>query len=651
VLLHVKLKLSLINTYNGALVKKALGILVLLLGYNLGFSQIIVGEGFTANVLVGNVLVGNGIQTQNIKFTGHNRAMALFENGDDADLGLDKGIILSTGIAAEAKGPNNSDKHETDLKWPGNKILDDIAGGASTVDAAVLEFQFKPQTEEIEFKYIFSSEEYLEWVGSTFNDVFGFFISGPGITGEQNVAKIPGSTLEVSINNVNHKTNSQYFEHNNDPTSKKFQNLQHDGQTVVLKANLKLQACQWYTIKLAIADVSDAAKDSWVFIGSKSFKHKTGIGADTSFCSSDFVQTLDAGHPSRQVLWSTGEKTQQIQVKGYGKYWVEVFTQCGSFRDEINILPSIKPISIGDDTLVCGNEVNKRLEVKNRVFDTYNWSTGEKTAAITVKKPGSYSLQVSRDGCFAYDTIEIGEIAVPKFSLGNDTFICGEVDLNLQPDQPADDFTWYDGSKQIIKQVKEPGQYWLRADKGACHYTDTIEVKSLEEFNIDIGPPTMAFCASQDIRLSTQINDTSVYSVRWNTGAEVGAITVNESGTYSVTVRDKYCDFEAYDECTIAFLTEGLDYFVPTAFSPNGDDLNETFGPSFTLTEVEGYTFAVFNRWGEKVFETHKLGERWNGMWNGRYAAPGVYMWYSSMKARCLPDNKRYQKGTVTIMR
>lgn len=612
--------------------------------------QLLVGEGFTAKVLVGNVLVGDGIQTQNIKYTGHSRAMALFENGDRTDLGLDKGIILGTGIASKAKGPNNVSNHSDSLGWPGDKVLESIAG-YKTRDAAILQFDFKPQTEAIEFKYIFSSEEYIKYVDKGFNDVFGFFISGPGITGEQNVALIPGSNLEVSIDNVNHKRNTDYFILNDDSGSNRYKYLQHNGQTVVLKANLNLQPCQWYTIKLAISDVGDAALDSWVFIGSKSFKHKTDIGKDTAFCSENFLQTLDAGHPGRKVLWSTGERTQQIQVSGYGTYWVEVFTECGSFKDEVNILPAIRPIDLGNDTLICGNEVDRVLEIKDRVFDKYLWSTGDTTPTIRVKQSGEYWLKVGRDGCFTEDTIEIQDIPIPEFSLGNDTLICGDIDISLKPNISADDFTWFDGSKIGIKKITEPGQYWLRADKGVCHFIDTIEVTNLRDFDVDIGPPTLTYCEQRNVRLSTQINDTSIYSVRWNTGDEVGAITVNESGLYSVIVTDKVCGYRSSDECELNFLSEGLRYYVPNAFTPNGDGLNETIGPVFMLSDAEDYLFAIYDRWGEKVFETTHYGDRWDGTVNGKPAPEGVYMWRAVIKTDCLPDQERYQKGSLTILR
>ena len=130
-------------------------LLIIFVGWVPSYGQLIVGEGFSAQVLVGNVLVGDGVQTRNISYTGHNRAIALFENGDDAELGLDKGIIISSGIAAESKGPNNTLDNTKDLGYPGDQTLDKIAG-LLTGDAGVLQFDFKPQTEEIEFKYIFT---------------------------------------------------------------------------------------------------------------------------------------------------------------------------------------------------------------------------------------------------------------------------------------------------------------------------------------------------------------------------------------------------------------------------------------------------------------------------------------------------------------
>ncbi|MCB9262147.1 MAG: choice-of-anchor L domain-containing protein [Flavobacteriales bacterium] len=613
-------------------------------------AQMIVAGGFGGQVLVNNILVGDGVKTKNIVYQGHSKSIALFERGDSADLGLDAGIILSSGIATDAKGPNDVPDKSGDMSQPGNITLDNIAKIA-TKDAAVLEFEFMPQTEEIEFKYIFASEEYPRYVDRGFNDVFGFFISGPGISGEQNVALVPGSNVEVTIDNVNHLRNTEYFILNDSSQKVKQKYLQPNGQTVVLKANLTLIPCNWYKIKLGIADVGDRNLDSWVFVGSKSFKHKTGLGNDTTFCSENFNITLDAGHPDRNVLWyPSGERTQKINVKSYGTYTVEVFTQCGSFKDVKKILPAIKPIDIGNDTTICGNEIAKNLEVKARTFDTYQWSNGDTTPTIFVDKPGTYWLKVGRYGCYEEDTITIDAIAIPEVHLGNDTTFCGDFILPLKSNFNGDDYTWNDGSKLGILRATTPGLYWLRVDKDICHDIDTIVLNQRKPFSIDIGDPYQVYCQKRDIRLSTQLNDSS-YSFSWNTGDSVGAITVNETGRYKVVVTDKVCGYSDFDETEIVFLAENLDYFVPNAFSPNNDGLNESIGPVFPLSKVDEYSFEVYNLWGEKIFESFVYGEKWDGTYKGKQSEPGVYIWMARIKAECLQDPKMYKWGTVTLMR
>ncbi len=247
--------------------------------------------------------------------------------------------------------------------------------------------------------------------------------------------------------------------------------------------------------------------------------------------------------------------------------------------------------------------------------------------------------------------MQINEIEVPEFSLGADTLICGEVDLSLKPNINADDFTWHDGSKNGVMKVTEPGLYWLRADLGVCHYIDSIMITNRTALNVDIGPPELSFCELQDVRLTTQLNDTSDYAIRWNTGEQVGAITVTESGWYAVSVTDKVCGFTADDDCNVMFLSESLDYFVPNAFSPNLDGLNETFSVTFGLSTVDTFQISIYNLWGEQIYQSSDIEEKWDGKWQGNYVPGGTYIWYAVLKTPCLPDEKRYQSGTLTIMR
>ena len=208
----------------------------------------------------------------------HNEAYGTF-TADDSDLGIEKGILLTSGLALMAAGPNNSaGGFIGDLGLPGDADLDSLslfdANPNPSNDACILELDVYAITDELTFEYIFASEEYPEFVGQNFNDIFAFFISGPGIIGnpsinnQENIALIPTTNTPVAINNVNQELNWEYYRNNN-----LGQSLQYDGMTSdfmgikkSLTARMDVTPCNTYHLKLAIADRSDFVYDSGVFI-------------------------------------------------------------------------------------------------------------------------------------------------------------------------------------------------------------------------------------------------------------------------------------------------------------------------------------------------------------------------------------------------
>jgi hypothetical protein len=225
--------------------------------------------GLTPTDLV-NSLLGGGVTVSNVTYTGAQDAAGTFTGGNGI-IGFDKGIILSTGDAKNVIGPNKSESTSTDNNAPGDPILDAQIPGGTTHDAAVLEFDFVPQGDRLQFNYVFGSEEYNEFVNSQFNDVFGFFVNG------KNVAVLPGTQTSVAINNVNagnpvgtNATNPQFFI-NNDLASGAHLNTELDGLTVVLSVRAKVNPGVANHIKLAIADTGDAILDSDVFIQAGTF--------------------------------------------------------------------------------------------------------------------------------------------------------------------------------------------------------------------------------------------------------------------------------------------------------------------------------------------------------------------------------------------
>ncbi len=277
--------------------KKSLLSLILFLSAFVSTAQMTITNTQTPAQLVQNVLLGGGITVSNVKFNGSTISAnqvrdqaAYFNNGNLTNIGLTEGVILATGQAVlppgpgvqqPIAGPNNSGAATNPTANPvtGDPDLQLLAPGNSIQNAAILEFDFVPTGEDLSFEFVFGSEEYPEWANSSFNDVFGFFLSGPGISGPYsggaiNLAIIPGSGgLAVSINNLNNgNANSgpcefcSWYVNNSSGTT-----IQLDGFTLVMPAIGTVQCGEVYHIKLAIANVGDNALDSAVFLKANSF--------------------------------------------------------------------------------------------------------------------------------------------------------------------------------------------------------------------------------------------------------------------------------------------------------------------------------------------------------------------------------------------
>ena len=226
------------------------------------------------NVLAGTIL-GPGITLVAASYQGAAVASGLFKGGMAAGIGIESGILLTTGYAMNVQGTaNTSDDITGDNGSPGSVILDQLIPGYTTLDATLLTLTFETAGGDLFFNYVFGSDEYNEYVGSEFNDVFGFFLNGTAL--ENNIALIPGTTTPVAINNVNHDNNSAYFNNNDlwgpweiDPADA-FP-FEYDGFTTVLPASALGLGPGQHTITLAIADAGDHILDSGVFIQGGTF--------------------------------------------------------------------------------------------------------------------------------------------------------------------------------------------------------------------------------------------------------------------------------------------------------------------------------------------------------------------------------------------
>lgn len=268
-----------------------------------------INNSLSPEVLVQDVFVNGACKNiSKIRFIGNRAGIGFFEGGKPS-IGLEKGIILSTGNVKNAEGPNHKRDITTDFGDVSSDVdLVKLATGP-VFDVVGIEFDFVPLDSFVNFRYVFASDEYCEYVGEKFNDVFGFFVSGPGINGSfnnkgENAALVPGSNAFVSINTINSSQNSLFYTDNMHPddaarcnrtwvNNPNQENIQYDGFTRPLTAVLKLIPCQTYRIRLLVADVSDGKFDSAVFLEAESFN--IGGGAKLNGSSPDEAQIIEEG--------------------------------------------------------------------------------------------------------------------------------------------------------------------------------------------------------------------------------------------------------------------------------------------------------------------------------------------------------------------
>lgn len=222
-----------------------------------------------------------------------NRGLAYFHKANST-FPMERGLILSTGDVHEAEGPNSSDSglsegigtsstRDPDLQ----AILNKQSGNYSLTNFTVLEFDFVPTGNKMEFNYIFSSEEYPEYVNNKYNDVFGFFVNKVGDeANKKNIALLPETDTglyEVTVNNINNgysSSNNTNYNGSGKISNKKYfiKNLKNspttemDGYTKILTAKFEnMDPCETYHLKIALGNVGDRKWGSAVFLEANSF--------------------------------------------------------------------------------------------------------------------------------------------------------------------------------------------------------------------------------------------------------------------------------------------------------------------------------------------------------------------------------------------
>lgn len=319
-----------------------------------------------ANALRDKILGDSFTPVGDATFVGGATSAGFFVGGGSS-IGISEGVVLTTGDANFVEGPNNDDGSTGLASQAGDQDLDDYFSPLVTEDATYLEFSFMVDTlSDLFFEFVFSSEEYNEFVDSIFNDVFAFFVDG------ENIGFIPGTFEPVTINTVNGGNpygtggvNANLFNNNDlDDAGEYLDLFGHDGFTDVFLAQMEDLEPGIHTIKLAISDVGDQALDSAVFLRAFNAVEPdplSFLGGVTYDNQGDENLLRDQG----QVLIHSNRISYSLQ------YGINIDAGARSSEGNSHAGPVRVTRNINDQNLVPGVAVTNNLVARNIVGGIY----------------------------------------------------------------------------------------------------------------------------------------------------------------------------------------------------------------------------------------------------------------------------------------
>ena len=547
--------------------------------FQTGITQLQITPGVPAASLATSAF-GNGITVVGEPIINCNvNQYGVFSNGMSTSLGFSSGLLMSSGNASLAAGAASSFASGSYNVSVTDPQLTAIAAGA-TNDVCIITITLVPQCNTLALRFVFGSEEYPEFVGGNFNDVFGFFVSGPNPNGgtysNYNVAQLPNGT-PVSINNVNQNLNNTFYVNNASSTT-----IAYDGLTTVLTPVLDVIACQEYTFKLAIADAGDFSYDSSIFIDFISCATSVAavnpvITPSTCGDSSGGVDvSIVNGIGPFITSWTgiPGNFTDHIDNVPAGDYTINIFdtgmpcatTSTFTFTVPNNGEPANTQISTLDSVICLGESVALSASGADSFIwtDSNGMSLSNQTALSSALTSSQYIYAEGTTICSSdvdsiYVQVNPTPIPTPTASVAN--CVGDSVFLFANLSLPGD-VTWL-GPGGYFSNSTDPilmnanmntgGIYYASAGANGC-YSNLIPVTVvITPTPIAIPSTAGIVCEGQSLLL---IGNAGMDQYQWSgpngfsssfETPEIPNATSLEEGTYTLVVTDNGCESAPVD--------------------------------------------------------------------------------------------------------
>jgi gliding motility-associated-like protein len=600
--------------------KKFIAFAVLLTGIQInGFCQTV--DYVTPEEAVA-LLLGNGVTATNITFTGSQYQIGHLSGYESTIFTVGDGVILSSDDVT-AVGPNPQGNFFTGTS--GDPDLLDVANSvppligqsfsvSSVNDMSILEFDFVPTGDSLQFTYTFGSDEYLTYVNSAFNDVFAFFLSGPGITGPYdspigfpdgaiNIAYVPDSDpqLPITISSVNNVLNSEFYIDNPGNVD-----ISLNGFTATFVAKSEVICGETYHIKLAIADGTDTILESVVVLEAGSFS------------TSNSIITAYVPEPAPGQ-----SETEMLEDCGIVGTFIIVPPACQTEPDTLQIIYSGTADETQDFTTNISGELIIYPDVPDTIFVyPVDDDLVEGTETITIS-----FIYTNNQGVVdtAFATLELFDYINMTLAPIEPLFICPGSDaeataIPINGFAPFE-YTWTSGGDQESETYVEgqAGNYMVTV-------SDYCGSEAFTEFMVHEPTPFVpvdSINACVGLHLSfKQFGGAQPYIYEYDTlqfsyldGDDAFIPLV--AGHYYITVTD-----QCGQEIEVDIFADVCDTMVPTIFTPNSDGENDFF-EIYGLEAFSNSHLVIHNRWGNVVFES----TNYNNKWDGEGVPDGTYYW------------------------
>lgn len=585
------------------------------------YAQMTVYSGQTATTMA-QTLAGAGVTVSNATFVCDTNAYATFAvtPPNISNLGIDSGLVLTSGSAFNNgfnQGVNNASAVITTAN-PSNNGDADLALLTSNPirDACILEFDFIPQGDTVKFQYVFGSCEYPSFTCSSFSDIFGFFISGPGITGgfsnnAQNIAIVPGTTsCPVGVNTINCpnspgccNTSTNCVGNGagctglttaqtcnmfvcNAPTNPNSNTVVYPGFTIPLFATALTVPCSTYHLKLAVSDASDQSLDSGVFLKAGSLTSNNVSLSPVSALNFPETYVVEGCSPGGVVVTRPVANPFPLivtyLVSGTATNGVDYNFLPGSVTIPANQTSAVIPISANQDGIFEGKET------------------------VVIRRTSGCSLAVTDSASIAiYDSIQF-KIVTP------DTTICkfdtvnvvtlGDTNLSIYWNNP-----FYINNDSILSPIVSPINtvtYYATVNlpgSGCVDVVDSITVGINVAPVVNIGAD-VALCKNMTYTFTPNITpNNQVYTYQWSpttylssgtVANPVGNFTAEGIFTYTLIVTPTAQGCKGYDTVIVDVL--------PNDIILNNNDTTICDGASVFMNVTGSTRFAY--QWSPNIY-------------------------------------------------